>query len=528
MLHFLKHYLTNMDKLQLLKNGIDFAKQNPDSPQAIELRKRIESGMYANELNQLKQQSSVAYVAPKERSITEKIAGFTGGEKLAQGVATSISAPIVSKNLAETTKLQGEAQDRIIAQIQKNKAEGKDNTKLINALQELNKNQLDLAQGTEKLLNPEGLTGKQITGDALQLATTIAGAGTYGGATKNMTTGVIGKALPSVASEIVKGTGIVKGAIQGAKTGAIAGGAFGASSGVSSALKEDKSALDVAKSGLVGAGIGAGVGGAVGGITGGISGGIKKANLNKQNKYLEAITPNTKDLTPTEYEDLLNRGKITPKTTTTPSQYILSDVEKETAKKYKDLFTNDPVKNTQNILNEISKKDAEVSSFLDKNNKNFDVKKLKKFVSSSIKEISDVSIPESRIEKLKQTMIDKFVSGLDNNDVKTLWQARKEFDRQIEKSFSGSPTLQNNLKREFRNSIQDFIANETPDGIYKNAMKDMTQLFNLKDITNTKAVKEKGMNAIQLWIKRNPTKVKVLGFLTGTGVIAGTVKSLVK
>lgn len=512
MLHFLRHYLTNMDKLQLLKSGIDFAKKNPDSPQAIELRKRIESGMYASELNQLKQQPSIAYAPSQKDNIIEKIGNFTGGTKIAQGIATSYASSKISKDLAETTKLQNEAQDRIINQIQKNKSEGKDNTKLIEALQELNKNSLDLAQGTEKLLNPEGLTGKQIIGDALQLGTTVLGAGQ----------------IPGVARSATGATGIVKGAIQGAKSGAIAGGVYGASSGVSNALKEDKSALDIAKSGAFGALGGVVTGGVIGGVTGGVSGGIRQAVVNKQNKYLEAITPNTKELTPTEYEDLLNRGKITPKTTTSPSQYILSDAEKETAKKYKSILTKDPVKNTENILGEISKKDEEVGFFLEKNNKNFDVKKLKKFIFSNIKEISDVAIPESRVEKLKKTIIDKFVGGLENNDVKTLWQARKEFDRQIEKSFSGSPTLQNNIKREFRNSIQDFIANETPDEVYKTAMKDMRQLFNLKDITNTKAIKERGMNAIQLWVKRNPLKVKAVGGLIGAGVITGAVKSLIK
>ena len=500
------------DTLQLLKKGIEFAKQNPDSPQAIELRKRIEAGMYRNELAQLKQQSSVAYVPPKERNIFEKVAGFIGGEKIAQGLAQTIANPIINKNIKETQRLQDEAQFKLIQQIQKNKAEGKDNTKLIEALKASGKDINDLAQGYAKLTNQDELTVKQVLGDALQLGTTIVGAGS----------------LPSVAKKVVTPTGFVKGAIQGAKTGAISGGAFGVSTGVSQALKDDKDLKDIAISGAMGGLGGAITGGLVGGAIGGVSGGIRQSKLNKENKYLDAITPNAKELTPTEYEDLLNRGRISPKTKTQPAKYILSDAEKNVAKKYKDIFTNDPVKNTDRLIEEIAKKDADVGNFLKNNNKNFNVNSLKKSIEGGLKDISDVSIPENRIEKLKKTMINNFVKGLKKNDMESLWIARKEFDRQIEKAFSGSPTLQNTIKKEFRNSIQDFISQKTPDEFYKTSMKEMTQLFNLKDITNTKAIKERGMNAIQLWIKRNPTKVKVIGTIAGTGVVTTIGASLLK
>lgn len=42
-----------MDKTSALKNAIEFAKQNPNSPQAQQLRKRIESGMYQAEMAQI-------------------------------------------------------------------------------------------------------------------------------------------------------------------------------------------------------------------------------------------------------------------------------------------------------------------------------------------------------------------------------------------------------------------------------------------------------------------------------------------
>lgn len=60
-----------MDSTQLLKNAIDFAKQNPDSPQATELRTRIESGMYSKELAQIKTEKIKTDVEQKRRMIVE-------------------------------------------------------------------------------------------------------------------------------------------------------------------------------------------------------------------------------------------------------------------------------------------------------------------------------------------------------------------------------------------------------------------------------------------------------------------------
>lgn len=435
----------------------------------------------------------------EKKTFMEKVANFTGGEKIAQGLGQALANPEIAKQqeqlLNDAIKQQGELLKR-----RKEITELGGDTSHIDKGLEYNKQQLDeLGSSLEGLMNQKGLTTKQVLGDALQLGTTVLGAGQ----------------LPGMAKTAVAKTGIIAGAKAGAIQGVKAGAVYGTSSGVAGALKEDKSLKDVAIGGLKGGAIGAVTGGVLGGVIGGVSGGIKQAVVNKQNKYLDAITPNTKDLTPTEYEDLLNRGKITPKTATQPSKYILSDTEKQVAQKYKNLFTNDPVKNTDNIINEIAKKDKEVGTFLEKNNGIFNSGELKNSIKNGLKDISDVTIPESRIEKLKKTMIDNFIGGLKKNDMKTLWTARKEFDRQIESAFSGSPTLQNTVKKEFRNAIQTFISEKTPDGVYKTSMKEMTQLFNLKDITNNKAIKEKGLNAIQLWVKRNPTKAKAIGYTAG-------------
>jgi len=367
-------------------------------------------------------------------------------------------------------------------------------------------------QGAEKLLNQEGLTDKEVIGDALQLATTAGGA----------------KVAGAITGKATQATGVVRGLVQGAKTGALTGTALGASTGVSQGLQDNLSGSEIVSEGVKGAVMGGVTGGILGGTVGAVSGGVKANKLAKQNEYLKAITPDTKDLTPTEYEKLLNAGKITPKTSNQPSKYILSENEKAVAQKYKNIFTKDPVKNTQNIIDEIAKKDKEVGTFLKKNNGIFNKGELKNAIAKRLDDIDDLTVDEARLVKLKKSTIDNFIKGLKKNDMETLWQTRKQFDRQIEGAFSGSPTLQKEIKKEFRNAVQDFIADRTPDTTYKGYMKDMSELFKLKDITNQKAIKEKGQNAIQLWLKKHPTRTKIIGGVAGTGVLTGIGASLLK
>lgn len=101
-----------MDKTQLLKNAIEFAKKNPDSPQAVELRKRIESGMYTKELAQIKSgvQKPQPAKSPLEsfaigtaKGIAETVKGIGNiggkiGEKILPGFENVYSEEALNKN----------------------------------------------------------------------------------------------------------------------------------------------------------------------------------------------------------------------------------------------------------------------------------------------------------------------------------------------------------------------------------------------------------------------------------------------
>lgn len=443
---------------------------------------------------------------PKKESLAEKVLSFTGGKKIAQGLGQAIAQPEISKGIQETQKMQFDLQGQLLQKIKEGKAQGKDISRLEVALEQLN-NDITRTGGTaESILNPNELTGKQVIGDALQLGTTVASVGQ----------------LPGIAKAATGVTGVIPGAIQGAKTGALSGGAFGAATGFSQGLQEDKTIEESLKQGATGAFAGGITGGVLGGVTGAVSGGLKGRALRKENQYLDAITPDTKDIPVAEYERLVTKGKIAPKSGKTPDTYILSPEEIATAEKYKTLLGKDPVKNTKNLISEVAKTDKKVESFLKSKNGIFNTGELKNNLASKLENIDDLTVDEARLTKLKQSVIDNFVKGLKKNDMESLWRARKQFDQKIESAFSGSPTLQKEIKVAFRNAVQDFISERTDDVTYKGYMKDMSNLYSLIDTTSTKAAKERGINEIQAWMKRNPSKSSAVKWIAGTGLV-GTV-----
>lgn len=487
-----------------IKEAMQYVYDNPTSDFAKSFEKLAASGAlnleakkYGIDLTPFQPQT--VEEKPK-RTLGEKILDFTGGKEIAQGLGQAIAQPKVAKQLEETQANQIKIQSDLLERIKQNKTQGLDTSRLENALAMITEDIQANGQGAEQLLNPNQLTTKQVLGDALQLATTAGGA----------------KVAGAVAGKATSATGIVKGAIQGAKTGAVSGTALGGLTGISQGLQEDLSTEEILKKAGTGAITGAVAGGVLGGLTGGVSGAIRGRQASKlatqEKNVLDAITPNTKNLSSKEYTKLLNNKRITPKTATKGSQYVLTETEKQTALKYPNLLTKkDPVKNYTAIVDEISKQDKDVGNFLRQNNGIFNSGELKNSIKKSLADITDISLDEKVVNKNKQKLIDNFIKGLDKNDMESLWKARKEFDQQIEKSFTGSPTLQNKIKREFRNSIQDFIAERTPDEVYKTSMKEMSNLFKLKDLVNRKALSEKGQSAIKLWIKENPIKSKIIG-----------------
>lgn len=515
-----------MDTITQLKNAIEFAKKNPDAPQSVQLRRRIESGMYNNELAEIKKGSFASQPTEKSKAVktVEKVADFTGGKEIAQGLGQALAGN--NKRVEETQNQQIALQGQLLQRIKEKKARGEDTSRLEGALEDLGVDIKAFGDNAEEILNPNQLTNKQVIGDALQLGTTV---GTIGGlsGTGVKATGTLGKIpgltkqAPGIAQQLASkvtggGVGVLRGAGQGALVGAGQGAVSGSLLGTAQGLQKDKSVGDSLKEGLKTGAIGAAGGAVIGSVLGGISGGLAGRAERAQNKVLENITLKADELKPKEYARLLKQGRISPKTATSPAQYILSEQEKATALKYSKLINKDPVKTVSGIGDEIGRQDADVGNFLRQNNNIFNKGELKNALKNSLADVTDIEVDEKRIAKSKTTLINNFVDSLEKNNMENLWESRKAFDQNIEKLFNTtSKSLSKDMKIAFRNAVQDFISERTDDVTYKAAMKEMSSLFRLQDTAISKAVKEKSKSAIEVWIKNNPALAKILGIGAG-------------
>ena len=445
--------------------------------------------------NQFKQKKPTSFLG-KARDFS---ASIIGGGKLAEGLGQSIVAPDIQKSFLESQKTTSSLQDQLLKRLKEKRKAGEDTSRLEKAYEkskELNLFQRDLQSDFAESLP----TSKEVAGSTLRLGGTLAG-------------GAIASKAGSLFG-VGKATTFTGGALRGAGAGATAGAVEGAVHGAGLGLEENKDLKGVATSSAVGGVIGGATGGVLGGVLGGVSGKIRGG----KEQFIDNITPNPKELTPKQYQEALRMNKIEPKTATTPAKYVISKGEKETATKFSTLIKKDPVKTSINIFEKVDKLDDEVGAFLETNNSIFSKGELKNSLTKAISEIDDLTVPEARLNKAKSQLINRFVDNLKKNDMKTLWKERKIFDRAIESAFSGSPSAQKEIKVAFRNSVQDFLADRTKDTVYKGFMKDMSNLLRLQKTVGIKATKERGSDAIELWIKNHPKIIKAVGWVSLLGL----------
>jgi len=193
----------------------------------------------------------------KKKSTLRKVGDFftKGTQKFAEtlGTAASVIDPKTKKLREETIAKTNEQVDLLLQQARKET--DKDKAKRI-------------LEATRKLAETEGVdifnrpeyqkTAKQVLGEALETGLEIASFGTFGAGQ-----------IPTALKVLKPGQKILKSTVSGAKVGAGFGGLFG----VSEALQQDKSGLQIAGAGLLGAGTGGLFGGLLGGtVTGGTQG----------------------------------------------------------------------------------------------------------------------------------------------------------------------------------------------------------------------------------------------------------------
>ena len=448
-----------------------------------------------------------------KKTFMEKVAGFTGGEKIAQGLGQALANKEISKSIEETQKQQMEIQGNLIRAIKDKTAMGQDTTRLENALKMITEDIGNTGEGSEKLLNQKELTTKQVVGDALQLGTTVLGAGQLPGLAKTATTAIT--------------TG--KGIIQGAKTGAIAGGIYGTSSGVSGALKEDKSASEIAMGGLTGGLTGAAAGAVLGGITGGISGKIQGSKLAKQQKeekyILDLVSPKA---TTAIKEQAIKEGRLTAPGILKASKITPGTRDKQLAEAVKGIkLTQNPVKDADIIDKIVSELNDGLKAYVKVNKVPFNTNQLKAQLNKGKGELKLIFASDKNAKKTYDAVVSEFIKRVKNKDTAGLFQARQDFDKiPAIKKLLDSQGLGENAKREIaltaRQKANEYVASLLPKG--NKFRETLLKESNLIEVINNIAEKNQeifGKNKLQLLNEKYPLLKWVVGSIVGGGIAGG-------
>lgn len=453
-------------------------------------------------------------------SVVEKIANFTGGKVIAQGLGQALAQDEISKNLNETQKSQMELADKFVERIREKKALGEDTTKLEESLKELGGDINKTASQAESLFNPNKITTKQVVGDALQLGTTVIGAGQ----------------IPSATKTVAKATTFGKGLLEGAKTGALTGATYGASTGVSDALKKDGSTKDVVLGGIKGGVTGAVAGGLVGGVIGGVSGGARSVKKSlttvkpekEKDFVLKLVSPKA---TEKVKQEAIAQGRVSEQGLLRPSKILPSNRDIKLADSVKGVVSSkkSTIQNVDALDAAVSKINNNVKSYVKKNKVPFNANQLKAQLNKGKKELRVVFASDKQAEKTYDAVVREFMKHVKSKDTAGLLEARQAFDKipAIRKLLE-SQGLGENVKKEIvltaRQKGNEYIASLLPKGNKYRAdlLKESHMLEVLGNIAD-KNTKEIGLNKLQsLAIKYPVLKWAVSGAVGAGGIGVGS------
>lgn len=447
---------------------------------------------------------SLAASVPEKKTGLEKVASFTGGEELGQGLGQALANRKISENIGNVQEAQFDIQTQLLERIKERKAQGQDTSKLESALEDLGIEIGKTGAGAEQLLNQEDLTGKEVIGDVLQLGTTIAGAGVLPGATKAVT----------------GATTLAKGAAQGAKTGAIAGGAFGASAGVSGGLQEDATAGEIIEKGVRGAAGGVITGAALGGIVGGVAGkarGTKLAQETKESDFaLDLVSPKATEKVKMQ---ALQEGRVTEQTLLRGGKALPSKRDIELADAVKGVVSSkkSPTQNINAIDSTLDEINTGLKAYVKKNKVPFNTKQLSTQLNKGRDELKLVFASDANAKKTYDAVVKEFMKHVKNKDTAGLFEARQRFDKiPAIKKLLDSQGLGENTRKEIVLTVRDmankYAAKLLPKG---NKFRD-TLLRESKMIEALENIAEKntgliGVNKLQMLTKKYPIIATAIG-----------------
>lgn len=453
-----------------------------------------------------------------------------------QGLAKDIAAAFGKPHISGTDlKTAVDSSSALIAQAKKFPQGDPRRRDLLAKAAALDKQTGDMASGNAANIP----SNEKALGDVGGVALDVLSAGSYSGVgaeAKSVVTGLkTGKAFelagetgklvtkaPAVVTAVTKAgekaVGASKGFVQGFKSGVKVGAPISGAYGITHGMQEDKSLKGVLVEGLESAAVGGVTAGVVSGVAGAIKGKANALPMEQKKTALEAIVPKPKELTPTEYAEMVRQGRVTPKTALGGTKIIPSKTEIDLADKYTHVLqSKDPVKNMDSVMSSIQKEDAIVGDYLRSKPIIYNTGELRNSLQKGVEGITDIMVPDQRnVQKLKDSIINGLIESLDKNNLEDLWIKRKAFDQMIDSqinAFGGSPTLKKEISRGVRDAAQDFITSKLGNDKYSTSMKVMRDMFRISDLLETKAVKEKGASMLQLWIKANPGKAAALKWI---------------
>lgn len=442
------------------------------------------------------------------RTFAEKVAGFTGGDTIAKGLGQVIANKFVAPALESAQNSNINIQTQLLSKIKEKKALGEDTTRLEGALKDLTSSIQTTGNETGQLLNQDNITGKQLAGDALQLATTL----TSAGALKGATTGAL-KGTEGVVKTVLSPTTFKEGLKTGAKAGLKAGAAYGTSSGVSGALKEDKSLGDVAMSGVTGGLTGAASGAVIGGLIGGVAGKIKGSATAKAQKkedfVLDYISPKVDEKSIIQAR---MKGNFIEPTLSSPGKIKPDKYTKELARVTKDIISPKfkPQQNIDLILEKVSNTNEGVKAYVSANKVPFNTKQLTTQLNKGRKELNLIFASDKQAEKTYNAVVKEFIKHVEKMDTRGLLAARQEFDNvPAIKKLIESQALGENTKKEIvkqvRTSANEYIASLLPKANkYREDLLNQSKMIDASLNIATKNTGQEGRNLVQYTVKKYP------------------------
>lgn len=496
-----------------IREAFEYASKNPNSDFAKNLAELAKSGALNIEAKnngidlspfQPKETLPQTQEVVPQKNFMEKVASFTGGEKIGQGLGQALANPEISKNINEAQNKAIEIQGNLLQRIKEKKALGEDTSNLENALNNLNQAITTTGTQTGQLLNQKGLTTKQVLGDAIQLGTTVLGTGQ----------------LPGVAKSTVGATGVVAGAKQGAIKGAKAGAIYGASSGVSESLKQDKTLAETALGGVEGAVGGAITGGALGGIVGGVSGGLKQRALNKaqaqKDSILDLVSPK---MTEQVKQQALKEGRVTEQGLLSAGKITPSKRDIQLAEAVDGIVSpkKSIIKNIEAISSKVQEINSGVKSYVSSKKVPFNTNQLRTQLNNGKSELDLIFASDKSAEKTYNAVVKKFIELVKNKDTAGLLDARQEFDKiPAVKKLLESDKLGENARKEIvstvRTQANKYIANLLPqNNIYRSTLLKESRM--IEAITNMieKNTDKIGKNKLQIFADKYPIAATAIG-----------------